>query len=105
MDDKMKVADLKRELKSRGLTTTGNKNELLERLQLAVMGGNESDLLADANDLLGDDDDVSLTAEGDAALTQTQPAAATEAKTAETVTSEPPKKKVAINRETALPTA
>ena len=32
----MKVADLKRELKSRGLTTSGNKNELIERLQVST---------------------------------------------------------------------
>lgn len=33
------VADLKIELKQRGLPTTGNKNELVERLQLAIHGG------------------------------------------------------------------
>ncbi|KAK9303833.1 hypothetical protein QLX08_004570 [Tetragonisca angustula] len=33
---KMKVADLKIELKQRGLPITGNKNELVERLQLAI---------------------------------------------------------------------
>lgn len=33
---KMKVADLKIELKHRGLPITGNKNELVERLQLAI---------------------------------------------------------------------
>ncbi|XP_064456116.1 SAP domain-containing ribonucleoprotein-like isoform X2 [Ornithodoros turicata] len=32
----MKVADLKRELKARGLSTTGNKNELAERLEAAA---------------------------------------------------------------------
>ncbi|XP_051162010.1 SAP domain-containing ribonucleoprotein isoform X2 [Leptopilina boulardi] len=35
---KMKVADLKAELKQRGLPTSGNKNELVERLQLALHG-------------------------------------------------------------------
>lgn len=34
----LKVADLKKELKSRGLPTTGNKNELVERLQGSVIG-------------------------------------------------------------------
>lgn len=32
----MKVADLKRELKARGLAATGNKNELIERLEAAA---------------------------------------------------------------------
>ena len=30
----MKVADLKRELKARGLTTSGNKTDLIARLQV-----------------------------------------------------------------------
>ena len=32
----MKVADMKKELKSRGLSTTGKKSELIDRLQLAL---------------------------------------------------------------------
>lgn len=32
----MKVAELKKELKSRGLPMTGNKNDLVERLQMAI---------------------------------------------------------------------
>lgn len=32
------MADLKRELKNRGLNVTGNKTELAERLQAAIMG-------------------------------------------------------------------
>jgi len=62
----MKVADLKRELKLRGLAVTGKKEELVERLQLAVMpvddtsinvgpGDEDDDLLAQANALLEDD--------------------------------------------------
>lgn len=34
----IQVADLKRELKIRGLNVTGNKNELVERLQSALIG-------------------------------------------------------------------
>jgi len=62
----MKVADLKRELKLRGLAVTGKKEELVERLQLAIMpvddtsinvgpGDEDDDLLAQANALLEDD--------------------------------------------------
>eukprot|EP00095_Tigriopus_kingsejongensis_P005437 maker-scaffold224_size251237-snap-gene-0.20 protein:Tk05437 transcript:maker-scaffold224_size251237-snap-gene-0.20-mRNA-1 annotation:"nuclear protein hcc-1" len=46
----MKVADLKRELKTRSLAVSGNKTELLERLQLALMS---SDMTSD--DILADD--------------------------------------------------
>lgn len=34
----LQVADLRRELKLKGLNTVGNKNELLERLQAALIG-------------------------------------------------------------------
>lgn len=33
------VADLKKELKARGLNAVGNKTELVERLQLSLQGG------------------------------------------------------------------
>lgn len=33
------VADLKKELKIRGLATTGKRNELLDRLQVALAAG------------------------------------------------------------------
>jgi len=51
----MKVADLKAALKARGLTTSGNKAELVERLQLAVMAATEEDKEAEA--LLAEDDE------------------------------------------------
>ncbi|XP_017002634.2 SAP domain-containing ribonucleoprotein [Drosophila takahashii] len=59
---KMKVADLKRELKLRGLTVNGNKTELQDRLATALLEGDislEDSAIADAID----DDDVSLTDE------------------------------------------
>ena len=37
----MKVADLKRELKLRGLAVTGKKEELVERLQVFIETSNE----------------------------------------------------------------
>jgi hypothetical protein len=35
----LQVADLKKELKARGLNTVGNKPELVERLQISLQGG------------------------------------------------------------------
>lgn len=59
------VADLKRELKMRGLPLNGNKNELQDRLQTALLEGDislEDSAIADAI-ADGIDDDVSLTDE------------------------------------------
>merc|ERR1712223_862406 len=58
----MTVTDLKKALKVRGLTTTGVKQDLIERLQLAMATdeadpNNDTDLLDDANELLCDGDD------------------------------------------------
>ncbi|KAJ1522821.1 hypothetical protein ONE63_001973 [Megalurothrips usitatus] len=56
------VADLKRELKVRGLSTVGNKQELQDRLQIALQDGTDSALLLDdtgpeeAEDILNEDD-------------------------------------------------
>ncbi|KAK6618742.1 hypothetical protein RUM43_013133 [Polyplax serrata] len=50
--NKWKVADLRRELKTRGLSVEGKKNELVERLQLAV---GESSLL---DDTVNDQDEI-----------------------------------------------
>lgn len=53
----MKVADLKKELKNRGLSTLGNKNELVDRLQGALIdGGDPLEDTANSEDLLEDDE-------------------------------------------------
>jgi len=58
----MTVPELKKALKAKGLSVGGVKQDLIERLQLAMASdendpNNDTDLLEDANDLLGDDDD------------------------------------------------
>jgi len=73
---KMKVADLKKELKARGLPVAGNKNELVERLQESILaggevlaggaGGDEDEEEFDEEEILGDvdaldDEDTNLT--------------------------------------------
>lgn len=75
---KMKVAELKRELKNRGLSTAGNKMELIERLQSGMNGNQdlilddtgtlESEIL-DEDEVLGDGlDDEELASEADVVL-------------------------------------
>ncbi|KAH0953031.1 hypothetical protein HN011_000905 [Eciton burchellii] len=59
---KMKVTDLRAELKQRGLPTAGNKNELVERLQLAIHGDSALSLdeateeILDEDEVLGDEE-------------------------------------------------
>ena len=57
----MTVPELKKALKAKGLSATGKKEDLIERLQLAMGSddndpNNDTDLLDDANELLGEDD-------------------------------------------------
>lgn len=61
--EKLKVADLKRELKSRGLSTIGNKSELLERLQEVLNPATADVTEEDVNedDVLGEDEILSET--------------------------------------------
>ena len=76
--------------KSRDLTTSGNKNELIERLQLAMASVTESE--SPEEDLLKDEEE--LFKEGTAPAT---------APTTAEKTDTPPKKKVAIKRNVELP--
>ncbi|XP_024868659.1 SAP domain-containing ribonucleoprotein [Temnothorax curvispinosus] len=68
---KMKVADLRVELKQRGLPTTGNKNELVERLQLAIHGDSALSLdetteeILDEDEVLGDEEIEELSSKPD----------------------------------------
>jgi len=70
-----KVADLKRELKARGETTTGNKQDLVDRLVKAVQNATET--IDEDAVLAGDDDDdindTSLTLKEDQLLADIPP--------------------------------
>jgi len=57
----MSVVELKKALKAKGLTTTGKKQDLIDRLQLAMDSEDANDLLDDANELLGEDDEDVVT--------------------------------------------
>lgn len=60
---KLKVVELKKELKSRGLSTVGDKSELTTRLQTAVSKDSLAEDTLDSDDLDSDgvlDDDVDL---------------------------------------------
>ncbi|GFG34644.1 hypothetical protein Cfor_03064 [Coptotermes formosanus] len=66
------VADLKKELKGRGLSAVGNKTELVERLQLSLQGENslitEPDSAAGDSEEIMDEDDVLADEEEEEAL-------------------------------------
>ncbi|XP_017877286.1 SAP domain-containing ribonucleoprotein isoform X1 [Ceratina calcarata] len=68
---KMKVADLRLELKQRGLPTNGNKTELVERLQLAIHGDSALSLdetteeILDEDAVLGDEEIEELSSKPD----------------------------------------
>ncbi|XP_037799347.1 SAP domain-containing ribonucleoprotein-like isoform X3 [Penaeus monodon] len=120
MDDasqisKMKVADLKKELKARGLPVTGNKNELVERLQealeadgnvpLGTVDGEDEEF--DEEEILGGDD---MDAVDIGKLTPQEEAAALgvniSVRDVSTMLEQPEKKKISLKRsEPPVPTA
>ncbi|XP_069969500.1 SAP domain-containing ribonucleoprotein isoform X5 [Penaeus vannamei] len=129
MDDasqisKMKVADLKKELKARGLPVTGNKNELVERLQealeadgnvpLGTVDGEDEEF--DEEEILGGDDmdtvDIGkLTPQEEAAALGVNISVRDELNTTDlnqvsTMLEQPEKKKISLKRsEPPVPTA
>nr|ACO10448.1 Nuclear protein Hcc-1 [Caligus rogercresseyi] len=85
----MKVTDLKKELRKRGLSAEGKKQELLERLLL-----DDSRSKSGVEEILGEEEADNLLNAEDEALG---------AEKDENLSPEPPKKKVAINRDINIP--
>ncbi|XP_043288614.1 SAP domain-containing ribonucleoprotein [Venturia canescens] len=94
---KMKVADLRNELKQRGLPCTGNKNELVERLQLALHGDSAlsldetNDEILDEDAVLGDEEIEELSSKPDSQEIGEKRKLSTESNTGST-------KKIVLNR-------
>ncbi|XP_069969498.1 SAP domain-containing ribonucleoprotein isoform X3 [Penaeus vannamei] len=120
----IKVADLKKELKARGLPVTGNKNELVERLQealeadgnvpLGTVDGEDEEF--DEEEILGGDDmdtvDIGkLTPQEEAAALGVNISVRDELNTTDlnqvsTMLEQPEKKKISLKRsEPPVPTA
>lgn len=97
---KMKVADLKIELKQRGLPTTGNKNDLVERLQLAIHGDSTLSLdetaeeILDEDAVLGDEEIEELSSKPDSQEVTEKRKLSTETNTSA--------KKIVLNRKPAI---
>jgi len=86
-----KMADLKKELKAKGLPVSGKKEELVERLQAS--NDQSTDLLDEDDDLLHADDTL-LT---DESIKKAEEELSAQAKS--------PKKKIAIKRDVPIPAA
>ncbi|XP_032678395.1 SAP domain-containing ribonucleoprotein isoform X2 [Odontomachus brunneus] len=97
---KMKVADLRAELKQRGLPTTGNKNELVERLQVAMHDSalsldETAEEILDEDEVLGDEEIEELSSKPDSQELSKKRKLSTESNNGNT-------KKVVLNRKSVL---
>nr|ACO15587.1 Nuclear protein Hcc-1 [Caligus clemensi] len=94
----MKVADLKKELRRRGLSVEGKEQELMERL---LLDGTRNKSGGPGEDFLGEDEaNTLLNAEDEASSNEKS---ALDDEDEEVLIVEPPKKKVAINRDINIP--
>ncbi|XP_063241649.1 SAP domain-containing ribonucleoprotein [Bacillus rossius redtenbacheri] len=114
----MKVADLKRELKARGLSTAGNKTDLLERLQLAQQGieadvslaetesnAVDSEEMLDEDDVLADEDVLEdEIADIDKSEESVEATSTVKRKSEEDPETVPERKKIVLNRTRPLST-
>ncbi|KYM81309.1 SAP domain-containing ribonucleoprotein [Atta colombica] len=100
---KMKVADLRAELKQRGLSTAGNKNELVERLQLAIHGDAALSLdetteeILDEDEVLGDEEIEELSSKPDSQETPEK-----RKLSIDNITNNSNAKKIVLNRKSVL---
>lgn len=103
---KMKVADLKLELKKRGLTTTGNKTDLIERLMTASSGKDWllDDTLDHEDDLLDDEElEKDLLSDHEDELLNPSPPKSATKQTAPSAEPAPIAKKVSLKRNLSIP--
>lgn len=98
--NKLKVVELRKELKTRGLPTNGDKSELVARLQAAMSQDDHGDINLDSDEI---DSDGVLEDEDDKSQTDILDDAAVDTLSEELALSDPPKPAAEENKSTHKP--